>query len=119
MSFTEFTNQLIKGYDFLHLYRTYGAKLQFGGSDQWGNITTGSELIRRIDRGDAFAFTCPLTTKSDGNKFGKSEGGENVWLDKERTSRSEEHTSELQSRGHLVCRLLLEKKKKKSTKTDA
>lgn len=86
MSFTEFTYQLIQGYDFLHLYRTYGAKLQFGGSDQWGNITTGSELIRRIDRGDAFAFTCPLTTKSDGNKFGKSEGGENVWLDKERTS---------------------------------
>lgn len=86
MSFTEFTYQLIQGYDFLHLYRTHGAKLQFGGSDQWGNITTGSELIRRIDRGDAFAFTCPLTTKSDGNKFGKSEGGENVWLDKERTS---------------------------------
>jgi len=86
MSFTEFTYQLIQGYDYLHLYREYGAKLQFGGSDQWGNITTGSELIRRIAQGEAFAFTCPLTTKADGNKFGKSEGGENVWLDKNRTS---------------------------------
>lgn len=86
MSFTEFTYQLIQGYDYLHLYRTLGAKLQFGGSDQWGNITTGSELIRRIAQGEAFAFTCPLTTKSDGNKFGKSEGGENVWLDKDLTS---------------------------------
>ncbi len=86
MSFTEFTYQLMQGYDFLHLYKTIGAKLQFGGSDQWGNITTGTELIRRTVQGDAFAFTCPLTTKADGNKFGKSEGGENVWLDKERTS---------------------------------
>lgn len=86
MSFTEFTYQLIQGYDFLHLYRTYHAKLQFGGSDQWGNITTGTELIRRIAQGEGFAFTCPLTTKSDGTKFGKSEGGENVWLDKNRTS---------------------------------
>ncbi len=86
MSFTEFTYQLIQGYDFLHLYRTYNAKLQFGGSDQWGNITTGTELIRRIAQGEGFAFTCPLTTKADGTKFGKSEGGENVWLDKKRTS---------------------------------
>ncbi|HUH34597.1 MAG TPA: tyrosine--tRNA ligase [Moheibacter sp.] len=86
MSFTEFSYQLIQGYDYLHLYKNLGVKLQFGGSDQWGNITTGSELIRRMVQGEAFAFTCPLTTKSDGNKFGKSEGGENVWLDKERTS---------------------------------
>ncbi|MDX9705324.1 MAG: tyrosine--tRNA ligase [Weeksellaceae bacterium] len=86
MSFTEFTYQLIQGYDYLHLYKNLGAKLQFGGSDQWGNITTGTELIRRIAQGEAFAFTCPLTTKSDGSKFGKSEGGENVWLDKNRTS---------------------------------
>ncbi len=86
MSFTEFTYQLIQGYDFLHLYREMGAKLQFGGSDQWGNITTGTELIRRVDQGEGFAFTCPLTTKADGTKFGKSEGGENVWLDKNRTS---------------------------------
>lgn len=86
MSFTEFTYQLIQGYDFLHLYRTMNAKLQFGGSDQWGNITTGTELIRRIAQGEAYAFTCPLTTKADGTKFGKSEGGENVWLDKKRTS---------------------------------
>lgn len=86
MSFTEFTYQLIQGYDYLHLYKTYGAKLQFGGSDQWGNITTGTELIRRMEQGEAFAFTCPLTTKADGSKFGKSEGGENIWLDKERTS---------------------------------
>lgn len=86
MSFTEFSYQLIQGYDYLHLYKNLGVKLQFGGSDQWGNITTGSELIRRMVQGEAYAFTCPLTTKSDGNKFGKSEGGENVWLDKERTS---------------------------------
>lgn len=86
MSFTEFTYQLIQGYDFLHMYKEMGVKLQFGGSDQWGNITTGTELIRRTVQGEAFAFTCPLTTKSDGTKFGKSEGGENVWLDKNRTS---------------------------------
>ncbi|MFA7688025.1 MAG: tyrosine--tRNA ligase [Moheibacter sp.] len=86
MSFTEFTYQLIQGYDFLHLYREFGCKLQMGGSDQWGNITTGTELVRRIAQGEGFAFTCPLTTKSDGTKFGKSEGGENVWLDKNRTS---------------------------------
>ncbi len=86
MSFTEFTYQLIQGYDYLHLYKTLGVKLQMGGSDQWGNITTGTELIRRTVQGEAFAFTCPLTTKADGSKFGKSEGGENVWLDKNRTS---------------------------------
>ena len=86
MSFTEFTYQLIQGYDYLHLYKELGAKLQMGGSDQWGNITTGTELIRRTVQGEAFAFTCPLTTKADGTKFGKSEGGENIWLDKKRTS---------------------------------
>ncbi len=85
MSFTEFTYQLVQGYDFLHLYRTMGCKLQMGGSDQWGNITTGTELIRRIEGGEAFALTCPLITKSDGGKFGKTEEG-NVWLDPERTS---------------------------------
>jgi len=85
MSFTEFTYQLVQGYDFLVLYREYGCKLQMGGSDQWGNIVTGTELIRRIDGGEAFALTCPLITKSDGGKFGKTEEG-NVWLDPERTS---------------------------------
>ena len=85
MSFTEFTYQLVQGYDFLVLYRELGCKLQMGGSDQWGNIVTGTELIRRIDEGDAFALTCPLITKSDGGKFGKTEEG-NVWLDPNRTS---------------------------------
>lgn len=85
MSFTEFTYQLIQGYDFLHLYQHHGCKLQVGGSDQWGNITTGTELIRRKAGGEAFALTAPLITKSDGTKFGKSEGG-NVWLDPARTS---------------------------------
>lgn len=85
MSFTEFTYQLIQGYDFLHLYREYGLKLQMGGSDQWGNIVTGTELIRRIAGGEGFAMTCPLITKADGSKFGKTESG-NVWLDPERTS---------------------------------
>lgn len=85
MSFTEFTYQLVQGYDFLHLYQHYGCKLQIGGSDQWGNITTGTELIRRKAGGEAFALTAPLITKSDGTKFGKSEGG-NVWLDRKRTS---------------------------------
>ena len=85
ISFTEFTYQLIQGYDFYWLYQHKGCKLQMGGSDQWGNITTGTELIRRKAGGDAFAFTCPLLTKSDGGKFGKSEGG-NVWLDAEKTS---------------------------------
>ncbi len=85
MSFTEFTYQLVQGYDFLHLYKEYDCTLQMGGSDQWGNITTGTELIRRIGGGKGYALTCPLITKSDGSKFGKSEGG-NVWLDARRTS---------------------------------
>lgn len=85
LSFTEFTYQLVQGYDFLHLYRQKKCKLQMGGSDQWGNITTGTELIRRIEGGEAFALTCPLITKADGGKFGKTESG-NVWLDAERTS---------------------------------
>lgn len=85
ISFTEFTYQLIQGYDFYHLYNTYGIKLQMGGADQWGNIVTGTELIRRKAGGEAFAATTPLITKSDGSKFGKSESG-NVWLDPERTS---------------------------------
>ena len=85
MSFTEFTYQLVQGYDFLHLYRENNCTIQMGGSDQWGNITTGTELIRRIGNGKGFAITCPLITKSDGSKFGKSEGG-NVWLDAKRTS---------------------------------
>ena len=85
MSFTEFTYQLVQGYDFLHLYREYNCSLQMGGSDQWGNITTGTELIRRIAGGKGYALTCPLITKADGTKFGKTEGG-NIWLDAERTS---------------------------------
>ena len=85
MSFTEFTYQLVQGYDFLHLYKEYNCTIQMGGSDQWGNITTGTELIRRIGNGKGFAITCPLITKSDGSKFGKSEGG-NIWLDAKRTS---------------------------------
>ena len=85
MSFTEFTYQLIQGYDFLHLYKEINCMLQMGGSDQWGNITTGTELIRRKENVKAFAMTCPLIKKSDGSKFGKSEGG-NIWLDKNKTS---------------------------------
>ena len=85
MSFTEFTYQLVQGYDFLHLYNAKNCKLQIGGSDQWGNITTGTELIRRKSQGKAYALTCPLITKADGTKFGKTEGG-NVWLDAKRTS---------------------------------
>jgi len=85
MSFTEFTYQLVQGTDFLHLYQALGCKLQMGGSDQWGNITTGTELIRRKLGGEAFALTCPLITKADGGKFGKTEEG-NVWLDKNLTS---------------------------------
>lgn len=85
MSFTEFSYQLIQGYDFYHLWKNDGVKLQMGGSDQWGNITTGTELIRRLGRGSAHGLTTPLIKKSDGTKFGKSEGG-NVWLDPERTS---------------------------------
>lgn len=85
MSFTEFTYQVVQGYDFLHLYREKNCTLQMGGSDQWGNITTGTELVRRIGQGKAYAITCPLVTKADGTKFGKSQGG-NVWLDAVRTS---------------------------------
>ena len=85
ISFTEFSYQLLQGNDFVHLNKNFDCKLQFGGSDQWGNITTGTELIRRKNGGDAFAFTCPLLTKSDGGKFGKTESG-TVWLDPEKTS---------------------------------
>ncbi len=85
MSFTEFTYQMVQGYDFLHLFKESATTIQMGGSDQWGNITTGTELIRRIGGGKGYAITCPLITKSDGSKFGKSEGG-NVWLDSKRTS---------------------------------
>ncbi|MCE7990553.1 MAG: tyrosine--tRNA ligase [Roseivirga sp.] len=85
MSFTEFTYQLVQGYDFLHLYQNHSCKIQMGGSDQWGNIVTGTELIRRKAQGEAFAMTAPLIKKADGSKFGKSEGG-NVWLDPEKTS---------------------------------
>lgn len=85
ISFTEFTYQLIQGYDFYHLYKNHNVRLQMGGADQWGNIVTGTELIRRKDSGEAYAFTCKLITKSDGSKFGKSESG-NVWLDREKTS---------------------------------
>jgi len=85
MSFTEFTYQLIQGYDFLHLFQHHNCLLQMGGSDQWGNITTGTELIRRKLAGKAYALTCPLITKADGTKFGKTESG-NVWLDREKTS---------------------------------
>ena len=85
MSFTEFSYQLLQGYDFLHLYQNNNCKLQMGGSDQWGNITTGTELIRRKTGGEAFALVCPLITKADGGKFGKTESG-NVWLDRRYTS---------------------------------
>jgi tyrosyl-tRNA synthetase len=85
MSFTEFSYQLIQGYDFYHLYKTQGVQLQMGGSDQWGNIVTGTELIRRKDAGEAYALTTPLIKKADGTKFGKSESG-NIWLDKSKTS---------------------------------
>ena len=85
MSFTEFTYQLLQAYDFLHLYKTNDCRLQLGGSDQWGNITTGTELIRRKEGGKAYAITCPLIKKADGTKFGKTEDG-NIWLDKNRTS---------------------------------
>ncbi len=85
MSFTEFSYQLVQAFDFLHLYKEKGCRLQMGGSDQWGNITTGTELIRRVAGGEAFALTCPLITKADGGKFGKTESG-NVWLDPNYTS---------------------------------
>lgn len=86
ISFTEFSYQLLQGYDFYHLYKEKACRLQMGGSDQWGNITTGTELIRRKAGGEAFALTCPLMARADGTKFGKSEGGQNIWLDPKRTS---------------------------------
>ncbi len=85
ISFTEFSYQLLQGYDFKYLFDNYNCRLQMGGSDQWGNITTGTELIRRMSKGEAFALTCPLITKADGGKFGKTEQG-NIWLDSEKTS---------------------------------
>jgi tyrosyl-tRNA synthetase len=85
ISFTEFSYQLLQGYDFLHLYRAHQVKVQFGGSDQWGNITTGTELVRKMESGEAYAFTCPLLTKADGGKFGKTESG-TVWLDATKTT---------------------------------
>lgn len=85
MSFTEFSYQLLQGYDYLHLYREMGCRIQMGGSDQWGNITTGTELIRRVEGGEAYALVCPLITKADGGKFGKTESG-NIWLDRRYTS---------------------------------
>ena len=85
MSFTEFSYQLLQGYDFLHLFREKGCVVQLGGSDQWGNITTGTELIRRVEGGEAYGLVCPLITKADGGKFGKTESG-NVWLDRRYTS---------------------------------
>lgn len=85
ISFTEFSYQLLQGYDFKYLYDNYNCRLQMGGSDQWGNITTGTELIRRMSKGEAFALTCPLITKADGGKFGKTEKG-NIWLDAKKTT---------------------------------
>ena len=85
LSFTEFSYQLLQAYDYKYLYENYGCRLQMGGSDQWGNITSGTELIRKTTSGEAFALTCPLITKADGKKFGKTEKG-NVWLDAEKTS---------------------------------
>ncbi|MCL6525110.1 MAG: tyrosine--tRNA ligase [Thermoflavifilum sp.] len=86
ISFTEFTYQLMQAYDFYYLFTHYNCKLQMGGADQWGNITTGIELIRKLTNQEAYALTCPLLTKSDGTKFGKSESGENIWLDPQKTS---------------------------------
>ena len=85
MSFTEFSYQLVQGYDFLYLYKNFDCSIQMGGSDQWGNITSGAELIRRMDNGKGYALTCPLITKSDGSKFGKTQQG-NIWLDPKKTS---------------------------------
>ena len=99
MSFTEFTYQLVQGYDFYTLYVNKGCRLQMGGSDQWGNITTGTELIRRKAGGEAFALTCPLITKADGGKFGKTESG-NVWLDPQRTSPYKFYQFWLNTTGH-------------------
>jgi tyrosyl-tRNA synthetase len=105
ISFTEFSYQLLQGYDYYHLNNTLGVKLQMGGSDQWGNITTGTELIRRMGGGDAFALTAPLVTKADGTKFGKSESG-NVWLDAESTSPYQFYQFWLNVRDEDLARLL-------------
>lgn len=105
LSFTEFSYQLLQGYDFHYLHKTYGIKLQMGGSDQWGNITTGTELIRRMSGGEAFALTAPLVTKADGTKFGKSEGG-NIWLDPDMTSPYQFYQFWLNVRDEDVSRLL-------------
>lgn len=105
MSFTEFTYQLVQGFDFYHLWKEHGVKVQMGGSDQWGNIVTGTELIRRKGGGQAFAVTAPLITKSDGSKFGKSEGG-NVWLDKNRTSAYKFYQYWINAADEDACRYL-------------
>jgi len=115
MSFTEFSYQLVQGYDFLWLYQHKNCKLQMGGSDQWGNITTGTELIRRKTGGEAFALTIPLVTKSDGGKFGKTEAG-NIWLDPERTSPYEFYqfwlnTSDSDAENYIKTFTLLDKEK--------
>lgn len=86
LSFTEFSYQLVQGYDFLHLHQNHGCNIQLGGSDQWGNITTGTELIRRVSGGEAYAITSPLLKRADGTKFGKTADGENIWLDPKKTS---------------------------------
>ncbi|HRW20800.1 MAG TPA: tyrosine--tRNA ligase, partial [Bacteroidales bacterium] len=114
MSFTEFSYQLLQAYDFLHLYKEYNCKLQMGGSDQWGNITTGTELIRRTVQGEAYALTCPLITKADGSKFGKTEEG-NVWLDENRTSAYKFYqfwlnTSDEEAKKYIKIFTLLDKK---------
>ena len=115
MSFTEFTYQMVQGYDFLFLSREYDCKFQMGGSDQWGNITTGMELLRRIDGAKGFSLTCPLITKSDGSKFGKSEGM-NIWLDKTKTSSFKFYqywlnTSDEDAKNYIKIFTFLERKK--------
>ena len=115
MSFTEFTYQLVQGFDFLFLNRKYNCSIQMGGSDQWGNITTGTELLRRIDNSKGYALTCPLVTKSDGSKFGKSESG-NIWLDSKKTSAYKfyQHwlnTSDEDAKNYIKIFTFIEKKK--------
>ncbi len=127
LSFTEFTYQLIQGYDFLHLYKTLNCKLQMGGSDQWGNITTGVELIRRIKGEKGYAITSPLVTRSDGSKFGKTATGENIWLDPTKTSpykfyqfllnRSDEEAKDLLRRFSFKTREIIEVLEKEHTET--
>jgi tyrosyl-tRNA synthetase len=127
LSFTEFTYQLIQGYDFLHLFDTYKCKLQMGGSDQWGNITTGVELIRRIKGEKGFAITSPLVTRADGSKFGKTASGENIWLDPAKTSpykfyqfllnRSDEEAKDLLRRFSFKTREIIEVLEKEHSET--